>query len=382
VHARASAAEATRGPRIPRVDLNAQHDALRDGLDQAIKRVMASGWFVLGPEVEAFEKEFAAYCGAAHCVTVGSGTDALRLALTACDLRHGDEVVTVSHTAPATVFAIELTGATPVLVDVDPDTHTIDPARAAEALGPRTRAIVPVNIYGRCADLGALTRLAEEHGLWLIEDCAQAHGARHGAARAGTIGHLGCFSFYPTKNLGALGDGGAVVTGDAELAAKVRLLRDYGRGARDRHEIVAGNSRLDELQAAILRVKLGHLDAWNAARRSRAAAYSELLEDVEIRLPPADESGEHVYHLYVVSTPGRDELAAHLRAHGVGSGVHYAVPVHLQPAYAERQGPSSLEVTERAAREVLSLPMYPELRAGDVERVADLVRGHLRPTAR
>jgi dTDP-4-amino-4,6-dideoxygalactose transaminase len=358
---------------IQRVDLNAQCAALRPELDEAIERVMSSGWFVLGPEVEAFEAEFAGWCGAAQCVGVGSGTDALRLALEACGVGPGDEVLTVSHTAPATAFAIELTGATPVFVDIDPATYTIDPVRAAAAVGPRTRAIVPVHLYGRCADMEAVVRLAEEHDLWVVEDAAQAHGARFDGARAGTIGQLGCFSFYPTKNLGAHGDGGAVVTDDAELARKIRVLRDYGRSAENRHEVVAGNSRLDELQAAILRVKLAHVDAWNVARRRHAATYLRRLRHLPLRLPVADQRYEHVHHLYVVAAPERDVLAAHLRAAGVATGVHYPVPVHLQPAYAGHEVRHSLTVTERAAGEVLSLPIYPELDGGDVERVCDAV---------
>jgi dTDP-4-amino-4,6-dideoxygalactose transaminase len=360
---------------IPRADVHAQRAALRGELDAAIERVMDSGRFILGREVEAFEAEFAAYCGSDHCVGVASGTDALRLALTACGVGPGDEVITVSHTAPATAFAIELTGATPVLVDVDAATYTMDPERAAEAIGPRTRALVPVHLYGQCADLTALQRLAAEHGLWLVEDAAQAHGARWGEARAGATGQAGCFSFYPTKNLGAYGDGGAVVTRDAELAAKLRLLRDYGRTDGDRHAMVAGNSRLDELQAAILRVKLAHLDEGNAARRRLAAGYAERLADVPLRLPVADARGEHVYHLYVAATPSRDALRADLGANGVGTGIHYPVPVHRQPAYDGRQLRFGLGVTERSAAEVLSLPMYPELSEPDAARVADLVRG-------
>jgi dTDP-4-amino-4,6-dideoxygalactose transaminase len=360
---------------IPRADLLAQRDAIATQLDAAIARVMSSGRYILGPEVEAFEGEFAAYCEAAHCVGVGSGTDAIRLALMACGIGPGDEVVTVSHTAPATAFAVELTGATPVFVDIDPDTYTIDPARAAEAIGPHTRALLPVHLYGRCADMAALERLAQQHGLWLIEDAAQAHGARHGGRRAGTIGQLGCFSFYPTKNLGGYGDGGAVVTGDPELARGLRLLRDYGRTGENRHELIAGNSRLDELQAAMLRVKLEHLDEWNAARRRHADTYARWLGDLPLRLPGPDADGEHVHHLYVVRTDRRDELQALLREHGVGTGVHFPVPIHRQPAYGDRRQRHDLSATEACADEILSLPMYPELTDSDAERVAALIRG-------
>jgi dTDP-4-amino-4,6-dideoxygalactose transaminase len=296
----------------------------------------------------------------------------------ACELGPGDEVITVSHTAPATAFAIELSGATPVFVDVDPATYTMDPACAAEAIGPRTRGLVPVHLYGQCADMNPLRRLAEEHGLWLVEDAAQAHGARYGGARAGTLGQLGCFSFYPTKNLGAYGDGGGVVTDDRELARRLRLLRDYGRTAENCHEIVAGNSRFDELQAAMLRVKLTRLDGWNDTRRRLASIYAERLADLPLELPVAEDRGEHVYHLYVVRTPRRDELQAYLRANGVGAGVHYPLPVHLQPAWQGRPVEWPLPVTEECAEEILSLPMYPELSEGDAEHVAELVRGFFR----
>jgi dTDP-3-amino-3,4,6-trideoxy-alpha-D-glucose transaminase len=348
---------------IPRADLRAQRESIAAELDEAVGRVLASGQYVLGPEVEAFEAEFAAYCDAAHCVTTASGTDALRLAVTACGVGPGDEVITVSHTAPATVFAIALTGAEPVLADIDPRTYTLDPDHAAGLIGPRTRGLLPVGLYGRPPEMAALRRLAEEHRLWIVEDAAQAAGTRGGGTR--------CFSFYPTKNLGAYGDGGAVVTDDADLAEQLRLLRDYGRSG-DRHVVVAGNSRLDELQAALLRVKLARLDEWNAARRAHAAAYARRLADLPLSLPD-DAADEHVFHLYVVRSPRRDALKAHLAAAGIGTGVHYPVPVHLQPAFAGRPAPSPLPHTEQAAAEVLSLPMFPELTAPDIERVSSAI---------
>ncbi len=355
---------------IARADVLAQLEALRAEIQGAIERVLASGRYILGPEVEAFEADFAAYCGTAHCVTTASGTDALHLAGRACGLGPGDDVLTVSHTMPATAFAMQLCGATPVLVDVDPITYTMDPQRAAEQVTPATRAIVPVHLYGQCADMDAIGRLAEERGLWVIEDAAQAHGATFRGRRAGALGHVGCFSFYPTKNLGGYGDGGAVVTDDPELAERVRLLRDHGRAADGRHVAVAGNSRLDELQAAVLRVKLRHLDRWNFARRRLAAAYGEALRGLPLTLPHADERGEHVFHLYVVRSPERDALRAHLAAGGVGSGIHYSPPVHLQPAYEAAAPGGDLAVTEACADEVLSLPMYPELTDEDLARVA------------
>jgi dTDP-4-amino-4,6-dideoxygalactose transaminase len=359
---------------IPRVDLNAQREALGPELTAATERVLASGQFILGPEVEAFEAEFAAYTGAAECVTTASGTDAIRLALTACGIGPGDEVVTVSHTAAPTVFAVEAAGATPVLVDIDPDTYTIDPVLAAQAVGPATRALVAVHLYGQSAELGPLSELAEERGLTLVEDACQAHGATYGERRAGTVGHAGCFSFYPTKNLGAYGDGGAVVTDDHELADRVRRLRNHGLGRSGLHEAPAGNSRLDELQAAMLRVKLPRLDEWNELRRAHAITYAAHLTETPLVPPAVAPWGQHAFHLYVARAPRRDELLHHLRANGVEAGVHYPLPVHRQPAYAGRPPRSALPVTERVAGEVLSLPMYPELREDQIARVGELVR--------
>jgi dTDP-4-amino-4,6-dideoxygalactose transaminase len=356
--------------RIPRIDLERQREALGPELPEAVDRVLRSGRFVLGPETEAFEAELAGYLGARHCVGVGSGTDALRLALTGLGVGPGSEVITVSHTAVPTAFAIEMAGATPVFVDVDPGTQTMDPARAAEAIGPATRAIVPVHLYGRCADVTALRDLADEHGLWLVEDVCQAHGARVGERCAGTLGHAGCFSFYPTKNLGAYGDGGAVVTDDGELAERLRRRRSHGLGDGYMHDPPAGNSRLDELQAAILRVKLPHLDDWNAARRRLAAVYGEHLDGLPLELPDDPGGGGHVFHLYVVRTQRRDELLEHLRQSGVDAAIHYPVPAHRQPPYAGSPPRFGLPVTEACSREVISLPMYPELDEGDVERVA------------
>jgi dTDP-4-amino-4,6-dideoxygalactose transaminase len=366
------------GPRtafeIPRVDLRAQHEALGAELAAAAERVLAGGRYVLGPEVEAFEAEFAAHCGAPHCVSTGSGTDAIRLALTAGGIGPGDEVVTVSHTAVPTVFAVEATGARPVLVEVDPRTYTMDPERAAAAIGPATRALLPAHLYGQCADLEPLRELAEEHGLFLVEDACQAHGATYEGAAAGTVGHAGCFSFYPTKNLGGFGDGGAVVTADGDLAGRIRRLRNHGLVGGYVHDAVAGNSRLDDLQAALLRVKLSHLDGWNEARRALAERYEEGLRDLPLMTPSVASWGTHVFHLYVVRTPRRDALLSHLDAAGVGAGIHYPVPVHLQPAYAGRPATGGLESTEQLAREVLSLPMYPELGEARLARVVDVVR--------
>jgi dTDP-4-amino-4,6-dideoxygalactose transaminase len=363
---------------IPFGDLRRQNAAMRAELDAAVARVIESGWYILGREVAAFEEEFAAYCGAAHCVGVASGAEALYLALAALDVGPGDEVVTVANACMYQVAAIIQAGARPVLVDVDPATHTMDPAALEAAITPRTRAILPVHLFGRLADMPAIMAVAGARGLPVVEDAAQAHGAwlldAEGRPRqAGAWGALACFSFYPSKNLGALGDGGALTTSDPGLAERLRRLRMYGwRGKYHTEEQGGRNSRLDELQAAILRVKLTHLDAGNAARRERAAWYGELLAGLPLRAP-ADDPG-HVYHLYVVEAEGRDALRAHLQAAGIGCDVHYPEPAHLQPAYAGLgYGPGSLPHTEALAGRILSLPMFPELGRDEVERVAAVV---------
>lgn len=350
-------------------DLRPQYAAIREEIDAAVRRVLERGWFILGPEVEAFEAEFAAYCGARYAVGVGSGTEALHLALWACGVGPGDEVVTVAHTAVPTINAISLTGARPVFVDVDPVTYTMDPAAAAAAITPRTRALLPVHLYGHPADMAPLQALAQRHGLWLIEDAAQAHGAEYRGTRVGRLGHLAAFSFYPTKNLGAYGDGGMVVTDDAALAERLRLLRNYGQTDRYHHQVEGLNSRLDELQAAVLRVKLRHLEAWTAARRERAARYAAGLPGV--RTPTEAPGARHVYHLYPVHVPQRAQVQERLAAAGIGTLVHYPIPAHLQPAYAHLGVPrGALPVTERLADEELSLPMYAELPLEQVDYVA------------
>ena len=347
---------------IPLVDLKAAYRRLQAEIDAAVARVLAGGWYILGPEVSAFETEFAAWLGVGHVVGVASGTDAVLLALRALGVGPGDEVITVAHTAVATVAAIELAGATPRFVDIDPITYTLDPAQLAAAVTPRTRAIVPVHLYGAPADMDAVLSVARAHGLLVVEDCAQAHGARTQGRMAGTLGDAAAFSFYPTKNLGALGDGGAVATNRPEVAERLRLLRQYGWRERYVSDVAGYNSRLDELQAAILRVRLGHLEAENAARRRLAARYDAVLAGLPITLPVAGPDDCPVYHLYVIRTAARDALAEHLRARGIGTGVHYPVPVHRQPAYAHLgYGPGSLPATEAAAAGVLSLPMYPDL---------------------
>jgi dTDP-4-amino-4,6-dideoxygalactose transaminase len=357
---------------IPFNDLRPLRELLADELRAATERVLNGGWYILGPEVEAFEAEFASYHGVSHAVGVATGTDAIELALRAASIGPGDEVITVAHTAVATVCAIEQAGATPVLVDVDGGSYTLDPAAAEAAITPRTRAIVPVHLYGHPAKMTAITALAQRHGLLVIEDCAQAHGARYQGQLVGTFGDLAAFSFYPTKNLGAYGDGGAVITRHDELAARLRRLRNYGQEQRY-HAIERGmNSRLDELQAAILRVKLRHLDAHNERRREIAAFYSHLLRRVDTpRCWPDASAVAHVFHLYVIRHPRRDELRAALHRRGIAPQVHYPIPVHLQQAYADLGYPrGSLPVTERLADEILSLPLYIGLTDEQVATVA------------
>ncbi|MCI0457817.1 MAG: DegT/DnrJ/EryC1/StrS family aminotransferase [Gemmataceae bacterium] len=361
---------------IPFNNLKPAYNLHRNDYEAAMRRVFARGWFILGPELEAFEDEFAAYHGGGHAVGVASGTDALELALRAASIGPGDEVITVSHTAVATVCAVERAGARPVLVDIDPLTYTIDPAAVRAAITPRTRAVIPVHLYGHPADLEPLRELTRAAGLCLLEDCAQAHGARYMGRPVGTFGDLAAFSCYPTKNLGAFGDAGAVLTTDALLAERVRRLRNYGQTQRYQHAQRGVNSRLDELQAALLRARLPYLDEHNAERARLASRYREQLAGVELPWPALPgRAVEHAWHLFVVRHPARDALRRRLLAQGVETLIHYPVPIHLQPAYADlgyRAG--SLPATERAAREVLSLPLYVGLGAARVDRVAEAVR--------
>jgi dTDP-4-amino-4,6-dideoxygalactose transaminase len=359
---------------IPFVDLTRQYENIRSEIQAAVSSVLERGRFILNGEVASFEREFAAQCGVAHAVGVGSGTEALHLALAACGVGPGDEVITVSHTAVATAAAIGLAGAKPVFVDIDPASYTIDAARLEEAITPRTRAVVPVHLYGCPADLAPVLEVAQRHNLYVVEDCAQAHGAQYQGKCVGAWGHAGAFSFYPTKNLGAYGDGGAVVTGDPALADRTRMLRQYGWQERYISRIQGLNSRLDELQAAVLRVKLRFLEAWNERRRRWARLYTGSLARGALGLPVEPEGATHVYHLYVVRHARRDELQAFLRSRGIGTLVHYPVPVHLQPAYCHLGSAAGfLPATETAAREVLSLPLYPELREDEIAMVCEAV---------
>jgi dTDP-4-amino-4,6-dideoxygalactose transaminase len=352
-----------------------QYLAHQSEIDAAIARVLAKGWYILGEEVRAFESEFAAYLGVRHGVGVGSGTDALHLALAACDIGAGDEVITVSHTAVATVAAIEMAGATPVLVDVEPAFFTLDPEKLEAAITPRTKAIIPVHLYGQPADLDRIVDIAGHNNLRVIEDCSQAHGATYKGARVGSFGDIGCFSFYPTKNLGAIGDGGLLVTDDTPLAERARLLREYGWAERYVSNISGWNSRLDELQAAVLRVKLPHLDEDNAARARIAHRYADALSDCGMILPTERAGSTHVFHLFVIRSERRDELQTFLAEKGVGALVHYRVPVHWQPAYQERlPGRENLKNTETISAEILSLPIYPELDEGQIDSVIAAVK--------
>jgi dTDP-3-amino-3,4,6-trideoxy-alpha-D-glucose transaminase len=362
---------------IPFNNLHALHTLLQDELEAAIQRVVSSGWYILGPEVEAFEAAFAAYHNVSYAIGVANGTDAIELALRAAGIGIGDEVITVSHTAAATVCAIEQAGATPILVDIDPLTYTMDPPAAEAAITSKTKAIIPVHLYGHAADLQALSLIAAQHNLLLIEDCAQAHGAHDKNHLVGTVGQLATFSFYPTKNLGAYGDGGAVITNDTQLAEKLRRLRNYGQITRYYHQERGYNSRLDEMQAAILGVKLTYLDAHNAIRRDLASCYSSHLKDVIT--PYVREGVYHVYHLFVIRHPERDRLLEGLKAHSIGTLIHYPIPNHLQNAYADLgYKTGSLPITEKVAQEILSLPMYIGLTQENIVEISEAITEVLR----
>jgi dTDP-4-amino-4,6-dideoxygalactose transaminase len=360
---------------IPLVDLKAQYRSIRPLVDAAIRRVIKRSTFILGPEAAQFEQAFAQYIGAKRAVGVASGTAALQLALLACGIGQGDEVITTAFTFVATAETVSHTGAKPVFVDIDPRTYNLDPNRVEAALTPSTRAIVLVHLYGQPAEMESLLDIARRHDLWLIEDAAQAHGAAYQGRRCGSIGHLACFSFYPAKNLGAYGDGGAVTGNDENLLAKVCKLRDHGRTSKYQHDELGYGERLDALQAAVLGVKLSYLDEWNEARRRNANLYTKLLEDSEVVTPVEASDTHHVYHQFVVRTPRRDALVAHLQAHGIEVGIHYPLPLHRQPVYLKLgYADVVLPEAERAASEVLSLPMYPELTMEQVGYVVERVK--------
>jgi dTDP-4-amino-4,6-dideoxygalactose transaminase len=366
----AGASEPAR-PEVPFLDLQAQYRAIRAEVIDAIIEVADSTRYALGPQVADFEERFAQYTGTNHCVAVNSGTSALHLALIAAGVGPGDEVITVPMTFIATTWAVSYVGATPVFVDVDPETYTMDPNQVEARITPKTKAILPVHLYGQPADLAPLLDIGDRYGIPVIEDAAQAHGAAYRERSAGSWGLLGCFSFYPGKNLGAAGEGGAVVTNDAAIANRLRALRDHAQSERYHHEELGFNYRMDAMQGAVLGVKLRHLDSWITARRTHAAAYGKLLAGLPLQLPTEASDRRHAWHLYVVLHPERGRLQAELAAAGVSAGLHYPIPVHLQRAYTHlgyRVG--DFPVAEQVAEECLSLPMYPELTRDQVESVA------------
>jgi dTDP-4-amino-4,6-dideoxygalactose transaminase len=361
--------------KIPYLDLKAQYRSIKPEIDSAISKVLESSEFVLGSEVAAFEREFAAYCGTSECIALNSGTSALHLALLAAGVGADDEVITVPFTFVASVAAILYAGARPVLVDIDPRSFTLDPAAIEAAITSRTKAILPVHLYGQPADMDPIMEVARRHGLAVIEDAAQAHGGKYNGHNAGSIGDLGCFSFYPTKNLGAYGEGGAVTTSNPDYAKKIRMLRDWGQDRKYHHLLRGYNYRMEGLQGAILRVKLRYLERWTEARRAIAGKYDRLLADCGVVLPTEMRWARHVYHVYTLRTEDRDSLQQTLAAEGIQTAIHYAEPAHLQPAYSDlgyRRG--TFPNSETAAEQVLSLPIYPELSEEAVFEVARAVK--------
>ena len=360
--------------KVPYLDLRAQYQSIKPEIDGAIAGVLDSGQFVLGSEVTEFEREFADYCGTSHCIALNSGTSALHLALLAAGIGPDDEVITVPFTFVASVAAIAYTGARPVLVDIDPQSFTMDVSAIEAAITPRTKAILVVHLYGQPADMDPIMDIARRHGLVVIEDAAQAHGAKYKGRLVGSIGDMACFSFYPGKNLGAYGEGGAVTTGNPEYARSIRMLRDWGQDAKYHHVLRGFNYRMEAFQGAILRVKLRHLERWTEARRALAGKYNELLGDSGVERPKEMSWARHVYHVYTLRSQDRESLRAALQEDGIQTGVHYPVPVHLQPAYADLgYGRGAFPQAEAAANQVLSIPLYPELSHRAVAEVAAAV---------
>jgi dTDP-4-amino-4,6-dideoxygalactose transaminase len=359
---------------IPFFDLTRQYASIRNEIDAAVQNILERGSFASSQAVAAFENEFARYCGVRHCVCVNSGTSALHLAMIASGIRAGDEVITVPFTFVATAWAISYVGARPVFVDVDADTFTLDVEKIARAITPKTRAILPVHLYGQMANLDPIREICARDGLKLIEDAAQAHGAAYKGRRAGSCGDVGCFSFYPTKNLGAYGEAGAITTDDDSIADRVRYLRDHAQREKYRHEELGYNYRMDEMQGAILRVKLHHLEAWNVARSKIAGYYLNKLANLPAVLPFEAPDRRHVWHLFVVRSLQRDQLRRELSNASIGTGLHYPIPLHLQPAYAALgYRPGDFPVAEKLAAECLSLPLFPELDESEVDQVCDVL---------
>lgn len=360
---------------IPFGDLKVQYLQIQDDIDNAIRRVLDRGWYILGEEGAAFENEFAEYCGSAYAVGVGSGTEALHLSLVAAGIGPGDEVITVPNTAVPTLSAISFAGAVPKLVDIDPNTYTMDVAKLKSSVNEKTKVILPVHLYGQCVDMDPIIEIAKQHNLIVIEDACQAHGALYKGRKAGSIGDMGCFSFYPSKNLGAFGDGGMVVTSNSEFAKKIKLLRNYGQIKRYHHQSKGFNSRLDEIQAAILRVKLKYLDAWNEIRKNKARLYLSLLNNIDGIITPQEAIyGRHVYHLFVIRCVQRNNLQAFLAEKGVGTLIHYPIPVHLQNSYSDlgyKKG--DFTISENCAESILSLPLYPEIDNENIHVVVNAI---------
>jgi dTDP-4-amino-4,6-dideoxygalactose transaminase len=358
--------------KIPLLDLRAEYAEIKDSVDASIQRVIESARFILGEEVTGFEEEFAAFCRTDHAIGVGSGTDALYVALKTCDIGAGDEVITTPMTFIATAEAISLSGAKPVFVDVDPATHNLDPQTLEAAITPRTKAVIPVHIHGYPVDMDPILEIARRHSLMVIEDAAQAQGAEYKGRRVGGLADMACFSFYPGKNLGAYGDAGAITTNNPDLAKKVRLLRDHGRTSKYEHQVVSFNWRLDALQAAILRAKLPHLDGWNRRRQEIAELYNRLLEGCPAQLPILSEEYGSVWHHYAITVENRDEVQAKLKSAGVETGIHYPIPLHIQPAYKFLEyDAGEFPHAEQVALTTLSLPMYPSMTEGQAQRVAE-----------
>jgi dTDP-4-amino-4,6-dideoxygalactose transaminase len=361
---------------VPLLDLKAQYATIKEELEAAVAQVMESCGFILGPQVQKFEEMVAAYCGTKYAVGVASGTDALLLSLRACGVGPGDEVITVSYSFFATAGVISNLGATPVFVDIEPSTFNINPELIAEKITPHTKAIMPVHLFGQCAEMDPILALAEEHKLNVVEDAAQAIGAEYRGRKAGNMGHLGCFSFFPSKNLGGMGDGGMIITDDADLAELVRILRVHGSKPKYYHSIVGYNSRLDALQAAVLTVKLKYLDEWTEKRREHARLYDQLLKELPVVTPWAEEHNRHIYNQYTIRVEDRDGLQQHLRDNHVGSALYYPLPLHLQECYRDlgyRSG--DLPVSEQAAQETISIPVYPELSRRQQEYVVEQITG-------
>jgi len=367
---------------IPFVDLKAQYNSIKNEIDEAIQRVLNTTSFIMGEELIKFEEEFALFCNAKYAIGVANGSDALILALRACGISEKDEVITVPHTFIATTEAITHVGGKVVFIDIDPKTYTIDVSKIEEKITEKTKAIIPIHLYGQPADMGTIMELAKKYNLRVIEDAAQAHGAKYKGKKVGPIGDVGCFSFYPGKNLGAYGDAGMVVTNNEEIAEKIKLLRNHGRITKKyEHEIEGYSSRLDNLQAAILRVKLKYLDEWNDRRRNNAKKYDESLSKIDGIITPYEaDYAKHVYHLYVIRTEkGRDKLREELKLKGVATGIHYPIPLHLQPAYSYlgyKKG--DFPVTEEYSQKILSLPMFAELTGGQIEEIVELVKDYFK----